>query len=121
MVSTQEHLRLFSEELCAFQPVFAVFGCGTPAVKPDTGRVVNGEDARPHSWPWQVAEPQSSRSVWGWRFFSDRRRLFSDLPAGETRQPLPSHLWRDPGRTSLGADGRTLHLVTHHQFGSLSP
>lgn len=59
MVSTQQHLQLFSEELCAFQPVFAVFGCGTPAVKPDTGRVVNGEDARPHSWPWQVAELQS--------------------------------------------------------------
>ncbi|XP_049911748.1 chymotrypsin-like elastase family member 3B isoform X1 [Epinephelus moara] len=32
-----------------------VFGCGTPAVKPDTNRVVNGEDARPHSWPWQIS------------------------------------------------------------------
>lgn len=120
MVSTQAHLRLFSEELCAFQPVFAVFGCGTPAVQPDTGRVVSGEDARPHSWPWQVAETRSPRSVQGSRFFPDRRRLFSDLPAGETRQPLPSHLRRDPGRTSLGADRRTLHLVTHHQMRDLS-
>ncbi|XP_023278933.1 chymotrypsin-like elastase family member 3B [Seriola lalandi dorsalis] len=32
-----------------------VFGCGTPAVKPDTNRVVNGQDARPHSWPWQIS------------------------------------------------------------------
>ncbi|TMS20479.1 Chymotrypsin-like elastase family member 3B, partial [Larimichthys crocea] len=31
------------------------FGCGTPAVKPDINRVVNGEDARPHSWPWQIS------------------------------------------------------------------
>ncbi|XP_051930223.1 chymotrypsin-like elastase family member 3B [Hippocampus zosterae] len=31
-----------------------VLGCGTPAVQPNTNRVVNGEDARPHSWPWQV-------------------------------------------------------------------
>uniref|UniRef100_A0A3B3VKP6 Chymotrypsin like elastase 3A n=1 Tax=Poecilia latipinna TaxID=48699 RepID=A0A3B3VKP6_9TELE len=31
------------------------FGCGSPAVKPDTSRVVNGVDARPHSWPWQIS------------------------------------------------------------------
>ncbi|XP_028299404.1 proproteinase E-like isoform X2 [Gouania willdenowi] len=40
--------------LLLLQAVY-VFGCGTPAVKPDTGRVVNGEDARPHSWPWQIS------------------------------------------------------------------
>lgn len=33
---------------------FVASGCGTPAVKPDTNRVVNGVDARAHSWPWQV-------------------------------------------------------------------
>ncbi|KAK5931435.1 hypothetical protein CgunFtcFv8_027583 [Champsocephalus gunnari] len=32
-----------------------VFGCGTPAVQPETSRVVNGEEARPHSWPWQIS------------------------------------------------------------------
>ncbi|XP_029905589.1 proproteinase E-like [Myripristis murdjan] len=32
-----------------------VFGCGTPTFKPNTNRVVNGEDARPHSWPWQIS------------------------------------------------------------------
>ncbi|XP_029008026.1 ovochymase-2 [Betta splendens] len=31
--------------------------CGNPAVKPNTAatRVVNGEEATPHSWPWQVS------------------------------------------------------------------
>ena len=38
--------------------------------------------------------------------------FLSDLPAGEARQPLPSHLWRDSDWASLGADGRTLHMVT---------
>lgn len=33
-------------------------GCGTPAISPIiTGysRIVNGEEAVPHSWPWQVS------------------------------------------------------------------
>ena len=31
--------------------------CGNPVVKPNTGtqRVVNGVEAIPHSWPWQVS------------------------------------------------------------------
>lgn len=31
--------------------------CGNPAVEPRiaTPRVVNGEEAVPHSWPWQVS------------------------------------------------------------------
>ncbi|KAM4583584.1 LOW QUALITY PROTEIN: ovochymase-2 [Odontesthes bonariensis] len=36
--------------------------CGNPAVKPkkDTPKVVNGEEATPHSWPWQVSMQASS-------------------------------------------------------------
>lgn len=33
-------------------------GCGIPAIAPKvTGhaRIVNGEEAVPHSWPWQVS------------------------------------------------------------------
>lgn len=33
-------------------------GCGVPAIRPViTGyaRIVNGEEAVPHSWPWQVS------------------------------------------------------------------
>uniref|UniRef100_A0A670JLX2 Proproteinase E-like n=1 Tax=Podarcis muralis TaxID=64176 RepID=A0A670JLX2_PODMU len=32
----------------------SVYGCGQPSYAP-TGRVVNGEDAVPYSWPWQVS------------------------------------------------------------------
>ncbi|XP_030645857.1 chymotrypsin A [Chanos chanos] len=38
--------------------VSATYGCGVPAIKPVvTGyaRIVNGEEAVPHSWPWQVS------------------------------------------------------------------
>ncbi|XP_058238259.1 chymotrypsin A-like [Hemibagrus wyckioides] len=38
--------------------VSAAYGCGVPAVSPViTGysRIVNGEEAVPHSWPWQVS------------------------------------------------------------------
>ncbi|XP_068587847.1 chymotrypsin-like elastase family member 3B isoform X1 [Cebidichthys violaceus] len=35
--------------------VTAVSGCGEPSYQPSTSRVVNGEEARPYSWPWQVS------------------------------------------------------------------
>uniref|UniRef100_A0A4W4E375 Peptidase S1 domain-containing protein n=1 Tax=Electrophorus electricus TaxID=8005 RepID=A0A4W4E375_ELEEL len=31
------------------------YGCGTPEVEPISGKVVNGEDAKPHTWPWQIS------------------------------------------------------------------
>lgn len=34
---------------------FKVSGCGVPTYQPNTGRVVNGEEARPYSWPWQIS------------------------------------------------------------------
>merc|ERR1719268_122690 len=43
--------------------VSAAYGCGTPAIPPQvTGyaRIVNGEEAVPHSWPWQVSLQQSN-------------------------------------------------------------
>ncbi|XP_013926790.1 PREDICTED: chymotrypsin-like protease CTRL-1 [Thamnophis sirtalis] len=39
-------------------------GCGIPVIKPDvkyTARVINGVDAIPNSWPWQVSLQTSSR------------------------------------------------------------
>ncbi|CAG5849360.1 unnamed protein product [Menidia menidia] len=41
----------------------AAYGCGVPATPPQvTGhaRIVNGEEAVPHSWPWQVSLQQSN-------------------------------------------------------------
>ncbi|XP_040912006.1 chymotrypsin-like elastase family member 3B [Toxotes jaculatrix] len=35
--------------------VTTVCGCGVPSYQPNTGHVVNGEEARPYSWPWQVS------------------------------------------------------------------
>ncbi|KAJ4937053.1 hypothetical protein JOQ06_001637 [Pogonophryne albipinna] len=35
--------------------ITTVSGCGVPSYQPDTSRVVNGEEARPYSWPWQVS------------------------------------------------------------------
>ncbi|XP_070297929.1 chymotrypsin B-like, partial [Salvelinus sp. IW2-2015] len=37
--------------------------CGIPAIKPEVSgyaRIVNGEEAVPHSWPWQVSLQQTS-------------------------------------------------------------
>ncbi|CAI9576654.1 unnamed protein product [Staurois parvus] len=42
------------------------YSCGVPAIPPNVGRVVNGEDARPHSWPWQISlQYQGSSGAWG--------------------------------------------------------
>ena len=44
---------------CCLMAISIVSGCGVPAISPViTGypdRIVNGEDAVPHSWPWQVS------------------------------------------------------------------
>lgn len=34
--------------------LFTACGCGLLIIPPVVSRVVAGEDARPHSWPWQV-------------------------------------------------------------------
>uniref|UniRef100_A0A3Q1FX42 Proproteinase E-like n=1 Tax=Acanthochromis polyacanthus TaxID=80966 RepID=A0A3Q1FX42_9TELE len=35
--------------------VYILSGCGEPNYEPNISRVVNGEEARPYSWPWQVS------------------------------------------------------------------
>ncbi|XP_044222404.1 chymotrypsin B-like isoform X4 [Thunnus albacares] len=44
--------------LSCFAFIGAAYGCGTPAIPPDISGysdIVNGKEARPHSWPWQVS------------------------------------------------------------------
>uniref|UniRef100_M4API8 Proproteinase E-like n=1 Tax=Xiphophorus maculatus TaxID=8083 RepID=M4API8_XIPMA len=36
-------------------PHLVMSGCGVPSYWPNTSRVVNGEEARLYSWPWQVS------------------------------------------------------------------
>ncbi|NP_001134836.1 Proproteinase E precursor [Salmo salar] len=40
------------------------YGCGTPTFEPNTIRIVNGEDARAHSWPWQISMQVKHGSRW---------------------------------------------------------
>ncbi|GLD49478.1 proproteinase E-like protein [Lates japonicus] len=40
------------------------YGCGTPTYEPSVNRVVNGEDARPYSWPWQISLQYLSGSTY---------------------------------------------------------
>ncbi|XP_022076037.1 proproteinase E-like [Acanthochromis polyacanthus] len=40
------------------------YGCGRPTYTPSVSRVVNGEDARPYSWPWQISLQYLSGSTY---------------------------------------------------------
>ncbi|KAA8589357.1 hypothetical protein FQN60_012722 [Etheostoma spectabile] len=46
--------------------LFAAYahGCGTPTYQPSVSRVVNGEDAQPYSWPWQISLQYLSGSTY---------------------------------------------------------
>ncbi|XP_075433214.1 chymotrypsin-like protease CTRL-1 [Ascaphus truei] len=56
---------LWALSLLAFASSVSAQDCGVPAVPPavkDYNRIINGEDAVPHSWPWQVSFQDSRGS-----------------------------------------------------------
>uniref|UniRef100_UPI003AACE633 chymotrypsin-like elastase family member 2A n=1 Tax=Centroberyx gerrardi TaxID=166262 RepID=UPI003AACE633 len=44
--------------------VVGAYGCGLPTFPPAVTRVVGGQDARPHSWPWQISLQYNSQGEW---------------------------------------------------------
>ncbi|WP_372238427.1 trypsin-like serine protease, partial [Neisseria meningitidis] len=44
--------------------IASALGCGTPPIEPLTSRVVNGVDAKPHSWPWQISLQYEKDGAW---------------------------------------------------------
>ncbi|MED6286558.1 hypothetical protein CHARACLAT_007249 [Characodon lateralis] len=40
------------------------YGCGNPTYQPVVSRVVNGQDVRPHSWPWQISLQYNNNGEW---------------------------------------------------------
>jgi V8-like Glu-specific endopeptidase len=75
------------EENLPESPPFEPCACGCPSIEPifterttATARIVNGETARPHSWPWQmllmiVDEDQTPLFICGATLFTDRHIL----------------------------------------------
>lgn len=55
-------------------PLSPASSCGDPTFPPNLStRVVGGEDAVPHSWPWQVSMLQSRCRGWKGRAWHPRR------------------------------------------------
>ncbi len=47
--------------------------CGVPAIMPSVNtRIVNGETAIPHSWPWQVSLQEGGRHFCGGSLINSR-------------------------------------------------
>ncbi|CAL8296561.1 elastase 3 like [Gadus morhua] len=42
----------------------SALGCGSPPIEPYSSRVVNGVDARPNSWPWQISLQYERSGEW---------------------------------------------------------
>ncbi|XP_054970420.1 chymotrypsin-C [Pan paniscus] len=63
-VSQSEHLTMLGITVLAALLACAS-SCGVPSFPPNlSARVVGGEDARPHSWPWQISLQYLKNDTW---------------------------------------------------------
>lgn len=95
---------------------FSAYGCGRPSNPPNLSRVVNGEDVRQNSWPWQVRHtivffPLNPVSVCHNRFKLVFFSPTSGIPAVQEWQQLLSHLWCHPDLQPVGPHCCSLHRV----------
>ncbi|KAM4571681.1 chymotrypsin-like elastase family member 2A [Fundulus diaphanus] len=103
--------------------VAGAYGCGNPTFEPVVSRVVNGEDVRPHSWPWQISLQYNSNGDWrhtcGGTLISDQWVLTAAHCISSSRQyrvALGKHNLKDDenGSEFLG----TATIVVHEKWNS---
>uniref|UniRef100_A0A667WZB6 pancreatic elastase II n=1 Tax=Myripristis murdjan TaxID=586833 RepID=A0A667WZB6_9TELE len=100
------------------------YGCGLPTFPPVLSRVVAGEDARPHSWPWQIS--LQSDSSGRWRHVCGGSLLSSEwvLTAAHCinsrynyRVELGKHNLKDTEEGSIAL--RAAKIFTHEDYNTL--
>ncbi|KAG7481237.1 hypothetical protein MATL_G00064790 [Megalops atlanticus] len=118
----------------------SAYGCGTPPIEPLSSRVVNGVDARPHSWPWQISLQYLRDNEWrhtcggsliatNWvmtaahcintkltyRVFVGKHNLLLDEPGSQaiTPETLIVHEKWNPILVALGNDIALIKLSEH--------
>uniref|UniRef100_A0A667XP76 pancreatic elastase II n=1 Tax=Myripristis murdjan TaxID=586833 RepID=A0A667XP76_9TELE len=104
--------------------VASAYGCGLPTFPPVLSRVVAGEDARPHSWPWQIS--LQSDSSGRWRHVCGGSLLSSEwvLTAAHCinsrynyRVELGKHNLKDTEEGSIAL--RAAKIFTHEDYNTL--
>uniref|UniRef100_A0A3Q2UDX9 Elastase 2 like n=1 Tax=Fundulus heteroclitus TaxID=8078 RepID=A0A3Q2UDX9_FUNHE len=103
--------------------LISAYGCGNPTFQPVVSRVVNGEDVRPHSWPWQISLQYNSNGEWrhtcGGTLISDQWVLTAAHCISSSRQyrvALGKHNLKEDenGSAFLG----TATIVVHEKWNS---
>ncbi|KAJ4944177.1 hypothetical protein JOQ06_012722 [Pogonophryne albipinna] len=98
--------------------------CGNPAVKPKSAamRVVNGVEATPHSWPWQVSMqvspiPLTNPSYWRMCLGKHHMNSSMDVPSAEECFKVDGIIRHEgfvyeQDRTDISNDIALVHLAT---------